>query len=74
MVATITLNRPETMNALTLKTYVEIEQAIVEADNDNDVRAVVITGAGRGFCSGDDLNASAWSAGSNQDRLGKLEL
>lgn len=55
MVATITLNRPETMNALTLKTYVEIEQAIKEADYDNDVRAVIITGAGRGFCSGDDL-------------------
>ena len=57
MVATITLNRPKTMNALTLNTYVEIEQAITEADDDNDVRAVIITGAGRGFCSGDDLNA-----------------
>lgn len=56
MVATITLNRPETMNALTLNTYVEIEQAIKESDKDNDVRAVIITGAGRGFCSGDDLN------------------
>lgn len=56
MVATITLNRPKTMNALTLTTYVEIQQAIEAADADNDVRAVIITGAGRGFCSGDDLN------------------
>lgn len=55
MVATITLNRPERMNALTIRTYNEIGQAINEADEDNDVRAVIITGAGRGFCSGDDV-------------------
>ena len=55
MVATITLNRPERMNALTMTTYQEAEQAIREADADNDVRAVIVTGAGRGFCSGDDV-------------------
>ena len=57
MVATITLNRPERMNALTGVTYQETEQALNEADADNDVRAVIITGAGRGFCSGDDVRA-----------------
>ncbi|MEE8399192.1 MAG: enoyl-CoA hydratase-related protein [Desulfobacterales bacterium] len=55
MVATITLNRPERMNALTGTTYREAAEAIGEADADNDVRSVVITGAGRGFCSGDDV-------------------
>ncbi len=55
MVGTITLNRPERMNALTGTTYREIEQAIREADEDNNVRSVIITGAGRGFCSGDDI-------------------
>lgn len=57
MVGTITLNRPERMNALTGTTYQETEQAIREADADDDVRAVIITGAGRGFCSGDDVKA-----------------
>ena len=55
MIATITLNRPERMNALTGLTYREAEQALREADTDNEVRAVIITGAGRGFCSGDDV-------------------
>lgn len=55
LVATITINRPERMNGLTLTTYVEIERALNSASGDNDVRAVIITGAGRGFCSGDDL-------------------
>ena len=55
MVATITLNRPERMNALTIRTYNEIDLAIKAADEDDDVRAVIITGAGRGFCSGDDV-------------------
>jgi len=45
------------MNALTGVTYQEAEQALNEADADNDVRAVIITGAGRGFCSGDDVRA-----------------
>jgi len=55
MVATITLNRPERMNALTMVTYQEAEQALREAEADNGVRAVIFTGAGRGFCSGDDV-------------------
>ncbi len=43
------------LNALAGTTYREAERAIREADADNDVRAVVVTGAGRGFCSGDDV-------------------
>jgi enoyl-CoA hydratase/carnithine racemase len=54
-VAIITLNRPERMNALTMITHQELEQAITDADQDDKVRVIVITGAGRGFCSGDDV-------------------
>lgn len=56
-VATLTLNRPEKMNALTRVTYQEMEQAFRDANGDDNVRAVIVTGAGRGFCSGDDVRA-----------------
>lgn len=54
-VAVITFNRPERMNALTMKTHYELEEAVAAADKDGDVRVLVLTGAGRGFCSGDDV-------------------
>jgi len=54
-VAVITLNRPDAMNALTHETHTELGQAIEEANQDSNVRVIVITGAGRGFCSGDDV-------------------
>lgn len=55
-VATITLNRPETLNALTAEMQLGYIEALDRADDDPAVRAVVVTGAGRGFCSGADLN------------------
>ena len=51
----LTLNKPEKLNALSNNSWAEIEQAIAEANENDDVRAVLITGAGRGFCSGTDL-------------------
>jgi len=54
-VATITLNRPEIMNALNREMYAELEQAFRDAHRDTDVRCVVLTGTGRAFCSGDDV-------------------
>jgi len=54
-VALITLNRPERMNALSFETVQPLHDAIVSVGTDNDVWAVVLTGAGRGFCSGLDL-------------------
>jgi 2-(1,2-epoxy-1,2-dihydrophenyl)acetyl-CoA isomerase len=54
-VAVITLNRPERMNALTVRTHNELEEAIDGAEKDDAVRAIVLTGAGKGFCSGDDV-------------------
>ncbi|MGB1424200.1 MAG: enoyl-CoA hydratase/isomerase family protein [Pseudomonadales bacterium] len=56
-VVTITLNRPETLNALTPAMREGLYEAIMQADGDNSVRAIVITGAGRGFCSGGDVKA-----------------
>jgi len=54
-VATITLNRPEKLNALTDELANEIQAAVRDADDDDGVRVIVLTGAGRGFCSGLDL-------------------
>lgn len=55
-VATITLNRPERLNALTFEVYRELTDTFAALRNDPDVRAVVITGAGRAFCSGGDVH------------------
>lgn len=54
-VATITLNRPERLNALTFAVYTELRDAFRTLDTEPGVRAIVITGAGRAFCSGGDV-------------------
>ena len=54
-VATLTLNRPEHLNAFTGRMGIEWGDALACCDADDDVRAVVITGAGRAFCAGADL-------------------
>lgn len=54
-VATITLDRPERLNALTFEVYDELRRAFHALHGEQDVRVVVITGAGRGFCSGGDV-------------------
>ena len=56
-VAVITMNRPETLNALTDRTQAEIRHALDQSDRNGDVIGNVLTGAGRGFCSGVDMNA-----------------
>src|SRR3954471_8941121 len=53
-VALVTLNRPERMNSMALDVMVPFRDALRSVSDDNEVRAVVITGAGRGFCSGAD--------------------
>jgi enoyl-CoA hydratase/carnithine racemase len=55
-VVTITLNRPERLNALTFEVYRELTDTFASLSNETDVRVVVITGAGRAFCSGGDVH------------------
>src|ERR1700704_6276011 len=55
----ITLDRPDRLNAFTGTMARELIEAFDRADADDDVRAVVVTGAGRGFCAGADLGAGA---------------
>src|SRR5947199_10768030 len=54
-VATITLNRPDAFNALTLGLGRELFHAALEVDEDPSVRCVVVTGAGKAFCAGGDV-------------------
>lgn len=54
-VATITLNRPDRLNALTFEVYRELREVFEALDREPGVRAIVLTGAGRAFCSGGDV-------------------
>lgn len=60
-VATLTLNRPDKLNAFTWQMMNEMIDAFDRIDADDDVRAVIVTGAGRAFCAGADLEAGAAS-------------
>jgi len=64
-VATITLNRPDKLNAFTGTMMYEMIDAFDRVDADDGVRAVIVTGAGRGFCAGADLSASGGETFSN---------
>jgi enoyl-CoA hydratase/carnithine racemase len=78
-IATITLNRPERLNAWTRRMSVEVRHAAADAERDKDVVAIVLTGAGRGFCAGADMQmlgglVAGQSLGSDpeDDALGAL--
>jgi 2-(1,2-epoxy-1,2-dihydrophenyl)acetyl-CoA isomerase len=58
-VATLTLNRPDVRNALTTGLFLEMERILLEIEADDGVRAVVLTGAGRGFSAGADLKPAS---------------
>ena len=64
-IARITLNRPERLNALNDQMQLEVTDALTQAESDNDVRVVIITGAGRAFCAGGDLNDLGGSSDGN---------
>lgn len=54
--ARVTLNRPDKLNALSMKLQRELNAALWEADNDRDVHVVILRGAGRAFCAGYDIS------------------
>src|SRR5215470_13991128 len=56
-IATLTLNRPERLNALGGTLRDDLYDAVLRASGDADVRVIVVTGAGKGFCSGGDVKA-----------------
>jgi len=58
-VATITINRPERLNALTARTQVEIKHAMIAAERDERVVGIILTGAGRAFSAGADMRSLA---------------
>ena len=64
-IARITLNRPERLNALNDQMQLEVTDALTQAESDDDVRVVIITGAGRAFCAGGDLNDLGGSSDGN---------
>jgi len=72
-VATITLNRPERLNALTFEVYTELRDAFRALDTEPGVRAVLITGTGRAFCTGGDVEDIIGSLFS-RDPAGLLEF
>lgn len=62
-IATITLNRPDVYNAFNDALSYELQDALKKAEKDDTIRAVVLTGAGKAFCSGQDLKAAQDSSG-----------
>ncbi|MBX7181547.1 MAG: 2-(1,2-epoxy-1,2-dihydrophenyl)acetyl-CoA isomerase PaaG [Bacteroidia bacterium] len=54
-VLTLTFNRPDVLNSINRETALSLQEALDEASNNKEVRAVLITGSGRGFCAGQDL-------------------
>ncbi|MFZ0658450.1 MAG: enoyl-CoA hydratase/isomerase family protein, partial [Candidatus Binataceae bacterium] len=62
-VATLKLNRPERMNAISVVMLSSLGEKLKEYDSDPDVRVIILTGEGRGFCSGLDLKDAAAGRG-----------
>jgi 2-(1,2-epoxy-1,2-dihydrophenyl)acetyl-CoA isomerase len=66
-VATLTLNRPDRLNSFTTEMHEEVAAALGTVESDSAIRALLLTGAGRGFCAGQDLNLREASAGGEFD-------
>lgn len=64
--AVLTFNRPQALNSFTQAMHAEIREVLEQVSTDNSIRCLVITGAGRGFCAGQDLNDRAVNAHADQ--------
>jgi 2-(1,2-epoxy-1,2-dihydrophenyl)acetyl-CoA isomerase len=71
-VLTLTLNRPDVLNSCNRGMVNELRQAIVAAGQDDNVRAILLTGAGRAFCAGQDLSEAAPAGGSPAPELSEI--
>jgi len=72
-IAFITLNRPEVLNALSETMKVELIHALKETEEDDDIRVVILTGRGRAFCAGADLNRFVEFQKSDKDHKRKQD-
>jgi len=70
-VLTLTLNRPDVLNAVTDTMLAELQEAFRGADREASVRCVVLTGAGRGFCAGQDLNVQSEATNGRRPSVGE---
>lgn len=71
-IATLTLNRPEKLNALTIPMIQSINKALGDVQKDNSLKVLIVTGAGRGFCAGIDAAALREVGRMSQEELGAL--
>ncbi|HEX3810841.1 MAG TPA: 2-(1,2-epoxy-1,2-dihydrophenyl)acetyl-CoA isomerase PaaG [Rhizomicrobium sp.] len=69
--ARLTLNRPDRLNSFTVQMHGEVADALSKVENDVNVRALLLTGAGRGFCAGQDLSDRAVAPGADGLDLGE---
>ena len=70
-VATLTLNRPDKLNSFTSDMHAEVRDALFRVKSDTSVRCLLLTGAGRGFCAGQDLSDRAVAPGQEMPDLGQ---
>lgn len=68
--ATLTLNRPDRLNSFTVEMHEEMQDALTQIETDKSIRALLLTGKGRGFCAGQDLSDRAVAPGSESVDLG----
>lgn len=73
-VATITLNRPDRLNAISREMLNRLSEVLLEFDHDPDVRVILLTGAGRGFCAGLDLKDVSSAGADLQNATGSLKI